>query len=190
MPFLSSIYGNQPSNQAINQPRNQSTKQTMTTSPMNMEELLCHLKTTKENVVDVVTHKLNDNDDHLLQILELCDLDTLDELRQYMVNKKKNLFTKIDERRMNHVNKVRRQYQVEMRQNEKNSIKNEKIQDNFIEFIEGDQDDTYNLSCGVSIISSGIEKINKQCKRKKNELEEERQNRNNPFNILMSFIFQ
>ena len=179
--FYDSIEGIQTTNQSKAQP--------MTTSPMNMNELLNQLKTSKDNVANVVIHKLNDNVRHVLKILETCDIDTLKDLKQYMVNDKKYIYDKIMERRMDYVNRVRRQYQSEMRKNEKNGIKNEKIQDNFIDF-RGDPDDTHNLSCGVSVISSGIEKINKIIKRKENELEEERQQRNHPFNILMSYIFQ
>ena len=180
--FYDSIEGIQTTNQSKAQP--------MTTSPMNMNELLNQLKTSKDNVANVVIHKLNnDNVRHVLKILETCDIDTLKDLKQYMVNDKRHIYDIIMERRMDYVNRVRRQYQSEMRKNEKNGIKNEKIQDNFIHF-RGDPDDTDNLSCGVSVILSGIEKINKIIKRKENELEEERQKRNHPFNILMSYIFQ
>ena len=179
--FYDSIEGIQTTNQSKAQP--------MTTSPMNMNELLNQLKTSKDNVANVVIHKLNDNVRHVLKILETCDIDTLKDLKQYMVNDKRHIYDIIMERRMDYVNRVRRQYQAEMKKNEKNGVKNEKIKDNFIDF-RGDPDDTHNLSCGVSVISSGIEKINKIIKRKENELEEERQKRNHPFNILMSYIFQ
>jgi hypothetical protein len=171
------------------QTTNQSKAQPMTTSPMNMNELLNQLKTSKDNVANVVIHKLNDNVRHVLKILETCDIDTLKDLKQYMVNDNRHIYDKIMERRMDYVNRVRRQYQSEMRKNEKDGIKNEKIQDNFIHF-RGDPDDTHNLSCGVSVISSGIEKINKIIERKQQAIDDEIQKQNNPFNILMSFIFQ
>lgn len=180
--FYDSIEGIQTTNQSKSQP--------MTTSPMNMNELLDELKTTEKNVANVLVNGLrNNNNKTLLQILKTCDIHTLKELKQYMVNDQKHLYDIIMKRRMDYVNRVRRQYQAEMKKNEKNGIKNEKIQDNFIDF-SGDPDDTHNLSCGVSVISSGIEKINKIIKRKENELEEERQKRNHPFNILISYIFQ
>lgn len=157
---------------------------------MNMNELLDELKTTEKNLASVLVNGLrNNNNKTLLQILETCDIHTLKELKKYMVNDQKHLYDIIMKRRMDYVNRVRRQYQAEMKKNEKNGVKNEKIKDNFIDF-RGDPDDTHNLSCGVSVISSGIEKINKIIKRKENELEEERQKRNHPFNILMSYIFQ
>ena len=160
----------------------------MPTTPMNMNELLDQLKTSKDNVADFVIHNLNDKTSHVLQILERCDIDTLKELKQYMMNDQKHLYDIIMERRMDYLNRVRRQYQAEMRKNEKNGMKNEKIKDNFIDF-RGDPDDTHNLSCGVSVISSGIDDISKIIKRKQNELEET-QKRNHPFNILISYIFQ
>jgi hypothetical protein len=174
----------------INQTTKQSKAQPMTTSPMNMNELLNELKTTEKNVANVLVNGLrNNNNKTLLQILKTCDIHTLKELKQYMVNDQKHLYDTIMERRMNYVNRVRIQYQAEMKKNEKNGIKNEKIQDNFIDF-SGDPDDTHNLSCGVSVISSGIEKINKIIERKQQAIDDEIQKQNNPFNILMSFIFQ
>ena len=147
----------------------------MTTTPINMNELLDQLKTSKDNVADFVIHNLNDKTSHVLQILETCDIDTLKELKQYMMNDQKHLCHIIMERRMDYVNRVRRQYQAEMRKNEKNGMKNEKngmknekIQDNFIDFSE-DPDDTHNLSYGVSLISSRIDDISKIIKRKQNE---------------------
>ena len=106
-----------------------------------------------------------------------------------MMNDQTHLYDIIMERRMDYVNRVRKQYQAEMRKNKKNGMKNEKIQeDNFIDFSE-DPDDSHNLSCGVSLISSRIDDISKIIKRKQNELEET-QKRNHPFNILISYIFQ
>lgn len=161
----------------------------MTTTPMNMNELLDQLKRSKDNVADFVIHNLNDKTGHVLQLLERCDIDTLNELKQYMMNDQKHLCHIMRERRMNYVNRVRRQYQAEMRKNKKNGMKNEKIQeDNFIDFSE-DPDDSHNLSYGVSLISSRIDDISKIIKRKQNELEEI-QKRNHPFNTLMSYIFQ
>lgn len=160
----------------------------MPTTPMNMNELLDQLKRSKDNVADFVIHNLNDKTGHVLQLLERCDIDTLNELKQYMANDQKHLCYIINERRMNYVNRVRRQYQAEMKKNEKNGIKNEKIQDNFIDFSE-DPHDSHNLSYGVSLISSRIDDISKIIKRKQNELEEI-QKRNHPFNTLMSYIFQ
>ena len=75
----------------------------MTTTPMNMNELLNQLKRSKDNVADFVIHNLNDKTGHVLQLLERCDIDTLNELKQYMMNDQKHLYDIIMERRMNYV---------------------------------------------------------------------------------------
>ena len=160
----------------------------MTIYPMNMNELLTQLKTTKDNVGSVLAHGLRDNDNiNLLQILETCDISTLVEVKQYMKKDIKDLYDKITERRLRYVNSVRRKCQDEMKTTKNNNSDDKKKKDNFID-LSGNADDTENLACGMTIIYSGIDKITNMIERKKKEIEDERQKLNQPRNIVI-FIF-
>lgn len=166
----------------------QPNNQTMTISPMNMNELLTQLKTTKDNVGSVLAHGLRDNNNsNILQILETCDIHTLEEVKHSMNEYSTHLFDIIMERRMNYINSVRRTNQEKMKIKSKTGGDDENENDKFID-LNRDQDDTQNLACGMTVISTGIEKMNNMIERKKKEIKNKTPQLNQPRNIAV-FIF-
>jgi len=160
----------------------------MTTQELNMNELLKELKTTQERVSNVIAHGLRKHDNtKLLHLLEKSDIDTLKEVKQYMIEDSTHLFDIIMERRMNYINRVRRTNQEKMKIKSKTDNGDEKKDVDFID-LNRDQDDTQNLACGMAVISSGIEKMNHMIERKKKEIKNENTQLNQPRNIA-TFMF-
>lgn len=91
------------------------------------------------------------------------------------------------ERRMNYINSVRRTNQEKMKIKSKTGGDDENENDKFID-LNRDQDDTQNLACGMTVISTGIEKMNNMIERKKKEIKNKTPQLNQPRNIAV-FIF-
>ena len=101
-------------------------------------------------------------------------------LRNLIEIDKNKTFEKVMERRMAYVNKIRRQNQ------------NQNNNNGFIDFSRN-QDDTENLSCGITIMSNAIEKINTIIENKKHKITLELRNKHNNkiriiFSILVAFV--
>jgi hypothetical protein len=107
-----------------------------------MNDLLRELKMKEGNLASDMAHGLaGENKHHILQVLETYDMSVLQEVRDCMRTCSNDLFDIVMKRRMEYVNRVR-----------KNS--------NVGGEIDLSQDNTQNLACGITLLSSGIEKIN------------------------------
>ena len=160
----------------------------MTNQPLNMNQLLKELRTSQDHMANVLAHGLRDNNNkNILQILEKCDIHTLEEVKQSMNEYSTHLFDIIMERRMNYINRVRKTNQEKMKIKSKTDNGDEKKNVDFID-LNRDQDDTQNLVCGMAVISTGIEKVNHMIERKKKEIKNENTQLNQPRNIA-TFMF-
>lgn len=118
-----------------------------------MNNLLHELKMTPSNLASDMAHGLSgDNSHHILQVLETYDIDVLQQVYDCMRTCNRDLFEVVMKRRMEYVNRVRKN---------SNSVGGE---------IDLSRDNTQNLACGISLLSSGMEKINLIIEKKQNAL--------------------
>ena len=157
----------------------------MTTHELNMNDLLTELQTSKDHLASITAHGLRDNNNsNVLQLLEKCDIHTLEEVKHSMNEYSTHLFDIIMERRMNYINSVRRTNQEKMKLKSKTESDDKNENDKFID-LNRDQDDTQNLAYGMTVISTGIEKINNIIERKKKEIKNKTPQLNQPRNIAV-----
>lgn len=149
-----------------------------------LNELVNELKIEKNYLGSEISRKFIEevSSKKVLKILENYDVDVLKYIIACMKKEQNRMFELIMKRRMNYVEQVRRKYK-ENQDKVKRKVLREKTHvgldgelcveyedDSFIDFSR-DPDDTYNLSCGVSVISNGIKKIDEliyykeKCKR-------------------------
>lgn len=107
-----------------------------------MNDLLRELNMNKMNLASDMAHGLSgENKYHIFQVLETYDIDVLQEVHDCMRTCSRDLFEVVMKRRMAYVNRVRK-----------------------CSGVDGDidlsQDNTQNLACGITLLSSGMEKIN------------------------------
>jgi hypothetical protein len=114
-----------------------------------MEPLLQELNIRPDCLVSDLSRGLyySESQYKIINILKKYDIDVLTTLRNLIEIDKNKTFEKVMDRRMAYVNKFRRQNQ------------NQNNNNGFIDFSRN-QDDTENLSCGITIMSRAIEKIN------------------------------
>lgn len=119
-----------------------------------MNNLLHELKMNKMNLASDMAHGLaGDNKHCILQVLETYDIDVLQEVHDCMRTCSRDLFEVVMKRRMAYVNRVRKCSNV-----------GGEID------LSKDQDDTQNLACGISVLCSGMEKINHIIEKKQSVL--------------------
>lgn len=110
-----------------------------------MNKLLHELKMTPSNLASDMAHGLaGSNSYHILQVLETYDIDVLQEVHDCMQQCNRDLFDIVMKRRMDYVNRVR---------------KNSNGGGGEID-LSRDPDNTQNLACGITLLCSGMEKIN------------------------------
>jgi hypothetical protein len=102
------------------------------------------------------------NKHRILQVLETYDIDVLQEVHECMRKCNRDLFDIVMKRRMEYVNRVR---------------KNNNGGGGEID-LSRDQDNTQNLACGISVLCSGMEKINHIIEKKQSVVATK-----SPFNI-------
>ena len=120
-----------------------------------MESIIQELNIRKDCVVSEVSRGLyySESQYKIINILEKCDINVLRNLRDLIEIDKNEFFDKVMERRMAYVNRVRRQ--IQKNNDKKNLLDN----DGFID-ISRNQDDTENLSCGITIMTQAIAQVN------------------------------
>lgn len=128
-----------------------------------MNNLLHELKMTPANLAsDMADGLAGDNKHRILQVLETYDIDVLQEVHECMRKCNRDLFDIVMKRRMEYVNRVR---------------KNNNGGGGEID-LSRDQDNTQNLACGISVLCSGMEKINHIIEKKQSVVATK-----SPFNI-------
>ena len=147
-----------------------------------MESMIKELNIQNNNIVSELSRGLYYSESHykIINVLNKYDIDVLTTLRNLIEVDKNKTFEKVMERRMAYVNKIRRQNQ------------NQNNNNGFIDFSRN-QDDTENLSCGITIMSNAIEKINTIIENKQHKIKLELRNKYNNkiriiFSILVAFV--
>jgi len=141
-----------------------------------MESIIQELNIRKDCIVSEVSRGLyySESQYKIINVLQKYDIDVLTTLRNFIEIDKNEFFDKVMDRRMAYVNKVRRQ-----------------IQDNSNGFIDlsRNQDDTENLSCGITIMIYAIRKINIIIDNKQHKINLELRNKhNNKIRIIFSIL--
>ena len=143
-----------------------------------MESIIKELNLRKDCIVSELSRGLYYSESHykIINVLNKYDIDVLTTLRNLIEIDKNKTFEKVMERRMAYVNKIRRQNQ------------NQNNNNGFIDFSRN-QDDTENLSCGITIMTYAIEKINTIIENKQHKIKLELRNKyNNIIRIISSIL--
>lgn len=120
-----------------------------------MNDLLRELNMTQANLASDMAHGLaGDNMYRILKVLETYDMDVLQQVKDCMYTCHEDLFEIVMKRRMDYINRVRKTSnggggEIDLSR---------------------DQDNTQNLACGITLLSSGIEKINHIIEKKQSVL--------------------
>jgi len=130
-----------------------------------MNQLLNELGIRKASIASSMIDKIKQKE--TIELLQSYDISILKELNKTLNQEANDLYQKVDKRRMAYVEKVR---------------KHSNGQSGFID-LNSDQDDTANLSCGITAIYNVMDKIDKIIVKKMNVINEQK-NKNYMCNMI------
>jgi FtsZ-binding cell division protein ZapB len=130
-----------------------------------MNELLNELGIRKDSIASSMIDKIKQKE--TIELLQSYDISILKELNKTLNQEANDLYQIVHKRRMAYVEKVR---------------KHSNGQGGFIDF-NSDQDDTANLSCGITAIYNVMDKIDKIIVKKMNVINEQK-NKNYMCNMI------
>jgi FtsZ-binding cell division protein ZapB len=134
-----------------------------------MNQLLNELGIRKDSIASSMIDKIKQKE--TIELLQSYDISILKELNKTLNQEANDLYQKVHKRRMAYVEKVR---------------KHSNGQSGFID-LNSDQDDTANLSCGITAIYNVMDKIDKIIVKKMNVINEQK-NKNYMCNTITTVL--